>query len=336
MARPIDEFVAAWEALSGRDGGAGGWLGIPVAPSGTCRILAARKFPGNEEALLVCFPSATLPASEKLPDGRGFEVARADPSGDGKTWLALSRKESGNPELFAEMAGDVAGAMDAEAGRGELHALKALLRRVRMWQQFMGRDGQPLGPEAELGLMGELTFLTALLDEGVSEEAALEGWVGPDDAPQDFILGDGAVEAKATLSTSGFPVRIGSLEQLDDSVLSPLFLAAARFSRAESGESLPEAVERLAGRFAPETGASALFRERVFAAGFLDAHASRYTRRFLIEETRCFLVAEGFPRITPGSVPEGVGKAQYEIDLNRASAHGVGLTQALEKLGVLK
>lgn len=173
MARPIDEFVVAWDALSGRDSGSGGWLGIPVTPSGTCPILAARKFPGNEEAILVCFPFAGIPSAEKLPDGRGFEVVRADPKGDGKTWLALSRKESGNPELFAEMVGDVAGAMDAEAGRGESHALKALLRRVRMWQQFMGRDGQPLSPEAELGLMGELAFLSALLEAGVAEETAL-------------------------------------------------------------------------------------------------------------------------------------------------------------------
>lgn len=336
MARPIEEFVAAWEALSGRDCGAGGWLAIPVSPSGSCPILAARKFPGNEEAILVCFPSTGIPAAEKLPDGRGFEIVRADPNGDGKTWLALSRKESGNPELFAEMVGDVAGALDAEAGRGEAHALKALLRRVRMWQQFMGKDGQPLGPEAELGLMGELAVLTALLDAGVAEELVLEGWVGPDDAPQDFVLGDGAVEAKATLSTSGFPVRIGSLEQLDDSVLSPIYLSATRFSRAESGETLPEAVDGLAKRFEQDTGASALFRERIFAAGYLDAHANRYTRRFILVETRNFLVGEGFPRLTPGCVPEGVGKAQYEIDLNRASVHSVGLVPALTTLGVLK
>ena len=35
MPRPIDEFVAAWEALSG-SGAEAGWRGIPVARAGVC------------------------------------------------------------------------------------------------------------------------------------------------------------------------------------------------------------------------------------------------------------------------------------------------------------
>lgn len=99
----------------------------------------------------------------------------------------------------------------------------------------MSRGATSLSPEAELGLAGELAFVIALLDSEVPAEEVLKGWVGPDDAPQDFLLGDGAIEVKATMSSSGFPVKIGSLEQLDDSVASPLFLAAMRFSREERG-----------------------------------------------------------------------------------------------------
>ena len=44
------------------------------------------------------------------------------------------------------------------------------------------------------------------------------------------------------MSSSGFPVKIGSLEQLDDAVASPLFLAAVRFERIEGGATLPEMV----------------------------------------------------------------------------------------------
>ena len=51
MPRPIDEFGAAWEALSG-SGAEAGWCGIPVARAGVCELMAARRFPGNEEALL--------------------------------------------------------------------------------------------------------------------------------------------------------------------------------------------------------------------------------------------------------------------------------------------
>ena len=335
MARPIDEFVSAWVALSGRDSGEGGWRGIPVTPAGTCGLMAARRFPGNEEALLARFPSARLALSEHLPDGRGFEIVKADPNGDGKTWLALSRRESGSTDLFAEMVGDVAGAMDAAVPDGEEWVLKAMLRRVRMWQAFMGKGTRPLGPEAEVGLAGEIFFLSAILDAGVEADIALESWVGPDDAPQDFVLGDGAVEVKATVSSAGFPAKIGSLEQLDDSFLSPIFLTGIRFAVGESGSTLPERVAELEERLAADPAAVSVFRERTFAAGYADSHADKYTRRFLDKEAYVHVVAEGFPRLVRGSVPAGVSKAQYEIDLGRAAAHRTDLNAALQKLGVV-
>ena len=333
MPRPIDEFLTAWDALSGRHGAEGGWLGIAVAPAGNCDLMAGRHFPGNEEALLARFPTARLGSSERLPDGRGFEVVRADPCGDGKTWIALSRKESGSPELFAEMVCDVAGAMDSSVAEGEVAVLRTMLRRVRMWQQFMSRGSPPLGPEAELGLAGELSFMAVLLDSGVSPQETLAGWVGPDDAPQDFLLGDGAIEVKATMSSSGFLVKVGSLEQLDDSISSPLFLAAVRFAREEDGLCLPEMVAEVERRLEDEPGAVELLRERLMIAGYFEIHAGYYTRRFEPKERRILSVSEGFPRLTQGTVPVGVTHALYEINLDHAGDFLSDLDAALRQLG---
>jgi len=332
MPRPIDEFIAAWAALSG-NGEEGGWRGIPVAPAGACELMAARRFPGNEEALLARFPTARLGSSEKLPEGKGFEVVRADPFGDGRTWIALSRKESGSPELFAEMVGDVAGAMDTDAAEGEMAVLRTMLRRVRMWQQFMSRGAGTLSPEAELGLAGELYFMARLLDAGVSPNGLLRGWVGPDDAPQDFLLGDGAIEVKATMSSSGFPVKIGSLEQLDDAVLSPLFLAAVRFARGEGGATLPEMVAEVEQRLEDEPGAIDYLRERLMVAGYAEAHAGQYSRRFGPKESRVLAVIEGFPRLTSGVVPAGVTRAFYEINLDHAGDFLRDFDEVLTQLG---
>ncbi len=332
MPRPIDEFVAAWEALSGTDAEAG-WRGIPVARAGVCDLMAARRFPGNEEALLARFPTARPSSSDRLPEGKGFEVVRADPFGDGLTWIALSRKESGCPELFAEMVGDVVGAMDSAAPEGEVSVLKTMLRRVRMWQQFMSREAGPLGPEAELGLAGELFFMMLLLDAGVSYENVLSGWVGPDDAPQDFLLGNGAIEVKATMSSSGFPVKIGSLDQLDDAVASPLFLAAVRFAAGEGGSTLPDMVAEVIRRLVGEPGAADLLQERLMVAGYSEAHAGQYSRRFEPKEMRVLSVSEGFPRLTPGVVPAGVTRALYEINLDHAGDFLRNFEEVLVQLG---
>ncbi len=334
MARPIDEFVMAWAALSG-DSSEEGWRSIQVTPAGSCSLMAGRRFPGNEEALLAGFSSARLPPAEKLPEGQGFEVSRADPHGDGNTWIALTRKETGSQELFAEMVGDVAGAMDAVATEGEERLLRTLLTRVRSWQEFMRKGAQALSPEAEIGLVGELAFLKAVVESGVPASLAVEAWVGPLEGIQDFELGTGAVEVKATLSSQGFPAKIGSLEQLDDTPRSPLFVAGARFSQRESGSNLPEFAEAVRESLAGDGEALRMFTDRLLAAGLHETHADRYPRRFVLDRMRIVEVGEGFPRMVPGMVPAGIRRAVYEIDLDRAPGPEVGLVETLKRLGAL-
>jgi len=334
MARPIEEFVLAWSALSG-DAAAEGWRSIPVARAGRCALRAGRHFPGNEEALLAGFRDASVPSAERLPEGRGFEVSRADLHGDGKTWIALTRKESGSVELFAEMVGDVAGAMDAAVAGGDDAVLRALLTRVRAWQEFMRRGVQALSPEAELGLVGELAVIEGLLAAGLAPFAVVEAWVGPIGGVQDFNLGEGAIEVKATLSERSFPARIGSLEQLDDGARRPLFLAGVRFSQRESGRSLPDIAAQLSdllGRF-PETGQG--FSDRLLAAGYHVSHAANYRRHFSLEAVRVLEVGEGFPRLVRGDIPDAITRVKYEADIDRIPGANLGLGGALAKLGVV-
>lgn len=334
MARPTDEFLLAWEFLAG-DSTQDGWRSIPVARSGSCHLMAARRFPGNGESLLAHFPTVKIPVAEKLPDGHGFTIDRVDPHGDGKTWLALTRKESGSVELFVAMVGDVVGVMDVETASSEERLLTIFLGRVRAWQEFMRKGIQGLEPEAEIGLIGELSFLASMLDAGIPAFLAVESWVGPLDGIQDFEAGTGAVEVKATLSATGFPAKIGSLEQLDDSIRQPLFLAGVRLSQAASGRNLPEFVEHVHRLLNEDAEAQRVFADRLLAAGFFVAHAVRYSRRFSIVGMGVVEVKEGFPRLTHGTVPNGIRRAKYEIDFDRATGENLGPIGAFKKLGVL-
>ena len=281
------------------------------------------------------FPTAALPAAEKLPEGQGFNVERVDPYHDGKTWLALTRKASGGIDLFLSMVCDVSGALDAEAGADEQRLLRVFLGRVRAWQEFMRKGAQALSPEAEIGLIGELTLLSAIIEAGVPSALAIESWVGPLDGIQDFNLGTGAIEVKATLSPAGFPARIGALEQLDDSVRQPLFVAGARLRQTEGGQSLPDFVAALRSVVKGDAEAERLLAERLVAAGYFDAHADRYPRRFDLAGTRVIEVGQGFPRLTPGAVPAGILRAMYDIDLDKVPGENVGTEGALKKLGAL-
>ena len=335
MARPSNEFLLAWSSLTGSDTEPG-WQAISLTPAGPLQLQAGRRSPDNAEAVLVGFRTARL-ATSKLPEGQGFAIERVDPDGDGCIWLALTRKPAGSVELFAAMSCDVVGALDdtAAAGADEAKLFRIFISRVGAWQEFMRKGTQVLSPEAEIGLIGELTLLRAVIDAGIPAAQAIESWVGPFDGIQDFELGTGAVEVKATLSASGFPAKIGSLQQLDDSTRQPLFVAGTRLRQIESGQNLPAIVKTMRLSIQGEPEAEGLLAERLLAAGYIDAHADSYPRRFESAGTRVIEVADGFPRMTSGTVPAGILGARYEIDLDKAPGDNVGIDGALKRLGVI-
>ncbi|MFZ2208309.1 MAG: PD-(D/E)XK motif protein [Porticoccaceae bacterium] len=334
MARPSDEFVLAWNSLIGAAEGCG-WRTIPITAAGPCVLAAGRRFPGNEEALLAGFSSASIAAAEKLPEGQGFNVQRVDPHNGSQTWLALTRRSSGSIELFLAMVCDVADALDAAANSDEDRLLRVFLGRVRAWQEFMRKGAQALSPEAEIGLIGEITLLSAIIEAGVPAAIAIKSWVGPLDGIQDFELGTGALEVKATLAAAGFPARIGSLEQLDDSVRQPLFIVGARLRQAASGKTLPDFVCAQKAAINGDAEAERLLAERLLAAGYLDVHADGYSRRFDLAGMRVIEVGDVFPRLTSGCVPVGILRAMYEIDLEKVPSENIGTKEALKKLGAL-
>lgn len=336
MARQSKAFDLAWNSLSSTSDEAG-WRAISVGPAGSVAIHAGRRFPGNEEALLVSVGGASLPAAEKLPDGQGFAVERADPYQDGATWLALTRKNTGSLELFSAMACDVAGALDAavDEGADQSRLLRVFLGRVKAWQEFMRKGAQALSPEAEIGLFGELVVLAATIDAGVPPCLAVEAWMGPLDGVQDFELGVGAVEVKTTIATVGFTAQIGSLEQLDDSVRQPLFVAGVKLHQLSTGVSLPEIVASVRAKVALDTEATRLLSDRLIVASYRDAHMDRYTRRFETTELRLVEVTWAFPRLLHATVPLGVTRAIYDIDFDNASGPVWDLVSALKKLGAV-
>lgn len=336
MARPSNEFLLAWSSLTGA-GTEQGWQAISLPSAGMLKLRAGRRSPDNAEAVLVGFPTARLPTVGKLPEGQGFAVERVDPEGDGWLWLALTRKPAGSAEIFVAMSCDVIGALDdtVAASVDETKLMRVFISRVGAWQEFMRKGMQPLSPEAEIGLIGELTLLRAIIDAGVPAVQTIESWVGPLDGIQDFKLGTGALEVKATLSAIGFPAKIGSLEQLDDVTRQPLFVAGARLRQTESGQNLPTIVEAMRLSIEGDAEAKRLLTDRLLAAGYIDSHSDRYPRRFEQAETRVIQVVEGFPRMTSGTVPPGIMTARYEIDLDKVPGDNVGVDGALRKLGAI-
>jgi hypothetical protein len=330
-----EEMLAIWRPLAG-DILDEGWRSIAVAEYGGCRLRAARNSPGNEEALLIGFPSLKLPAMNQLPNGHGFRVEKTTLGevGRGHNWLALVREPAGSLDLFNSMVVDVLTTIQASSDAKEELIFQRYLGRIRAWQDFMRRGREGLSAEEELGLIGELNILCQLIEAGMSFFNSVDAWKGPLDGLHDFELGSGSIEVKATIAGEGFPACIDSLEQLDDSLRYPLFLAGVKLHLSEEGKNLVQYINLLRQKFSSDPATLRAFNNGLMHVGYLDAHQKRYTRGFGLTELVIHRVDEYFPRLTPFNTPLGVLRARYEIDLGLVQSQRTGLDQALQELGV--
>lgn len=329
----VDELAAAWRALAD-EAASDGWRTIPVASGAPCPVLAGRHFPGNDEALILGFK--TPAPANNLPEGRGFTVAEARiKTGQPEIkWFALTRQPSGSLDLFLKVATDVIDLIRSHKGANDGRLFQVFIRRLRAWQAFMERSSESvLSAESELGLLGELVFLESLLQKGMAADTVIDAWLGPLDGLQDFQFRSGAIEVKATVTAGSFRATIGSLDQLEDSPLGPLFLAGVRMALAESGFSLPELVERIRGLLGAEATALPAFEDRLIHAHYLASHAESYMRRFRTSGIRVMAIKDGFPRITRETVPGAVLDARYKLDLDRVAGFDVPLDTVLELFG---
>ena len=331
----MEDLRAAWRALAGAERGEG-WQTIPVKIRAPCSLSAARRMPGGEEAVLIGFRGVRSLPDARLPQGHGFEVIRLDddPTGGDHLVVALARRSGGSTELFAMMAEDLVGLLDDWATPREHTVYRRFLARIRAWQDFMNRHRESvLSAENEQGLFGELVLLERLVEASLPPRDILDGWQGPVDGVQDFILGSGGIEVKTTLSVGEFSATVSSLEQLDDNLRQPLFVAATRLALHSSGMTLPEMVAVVRGYFDGDREVLETFDIRLMQAGLLGSTLSRYTRRFLHVSSAILRVQGDFPRLTRANVHPVVRKARYEIDLDLAGAEEVELERALYLMG---
>lgn len=299
------------------------WEGIPAPTSNlnvlrvdeTCSVDAFWAV-GPEGEYLFLVEGLTAEAGVEMP---AFDAIRitvgADRGGLGKSCLLLRLLVAEEWELFFALCSDLVRALSTS---GPETGLSAVAARLVQWVAFLrpGRE-RALSCEAIRGLFGELTFLESRLAPACGWDAAVEGWGGPMGMAQDFAVGGMAVETKTKLANARREVRISSEDQLV-SKAGKLFLHVLTLTVAgeaeEGGLSLAELVERIRAALAGNQHMVEALENRLLAAGYADS--SVYEReRFLVTEEETYQVAEGFPRIVPEGLPQGVRRVTYGLDL---------------------
>ncbi len=335
MAHPNKDLLIAWSSLLG-DESKEGWRFIPLQQSGPLQIMVGRTSPHNMESVLIGFPNKRKSNKDDLPSGQGFLVEFAQLDENNNTWLAITRSPQGNIELFESMSYDVVNALDEAVNNNidEEKLYQLCISRIRAWQEFMRKGGQVLSPESEIGLFGELILLKSLIDLGLLKKIVLDSWVGPLNKIQDFELGTGAIEVKSTISSNRFQLKIGSLEQLDDSIRQPLYIAAIRLHQIDAGVNLTELIFSIKNLLSDDRTVERIFSEKLLEAGYIEIHAPLYIRKFKLAELKIISIDNNFPRLLTSNVPKGIIRATYDLDLDKILINEVEIFEMLQKLGV--
>jgi hypothetical protein len=326
-------LIKAWRALSDRLDGED-WRFVRLTELGSVEVEAARHFPGSREAVLLALPALERVDLGVLPKGRGFEVSvvHDDDAFPARFVVALSRESEGNPDIFSVVAVDVIRLVEECRLDTPADVLHRFLSRVRDWQTFMERSHRLLSADRQVGLLGELVLLAALVRSELGA-AALRSWKGPLRAAFDFQLRDTGIEVKSTAKRGPFVAQISSIEQLDNDCAT-LFLCGLRFEEHEDGVSLPDVVADLREKLR-EAGSARGFDALLMTAGYLDQHAEHYGRRLTLADAKVFEVADDFPRLTKAMMPAAIRSASYALDIDAIIARPLGLSQFLSSLNLV-
>lgn len=195
-------------------------------------------------------------------------------------------------------------------------AFAVTLAHLKRWKAFLaGRNARLLTPEEVRGLIAELHTLRRLYADTLSQADAVEAWCGPDDAHQDFIFGNRAIEVKALSGRERNAVRISSEDQLE-ALVDNLFLLTLRLIDSVDGASSRSLNELIADIESELSDADAIEGFAIKVSGMGYAPLKEYDfPRFSLSGLQGYRVTEGFPRLIRSELPGGVMKVAYDIKL---------------------
>ena len=297
------------DALAG-SAGRGGWLVRLAHPAASCPLLAGLEIASRRRAVLLRLPRRALPSRRSWPRSKGLEPLAVVI--EGRDHFGVVLKESRFADVFSALAEDLLRRVTS-SGTPEEQA-RAFLGQLGRWQKFLAAALDGLGDEAQRGLWGELHFFREQLFPSLGAQAVMS-WTGGKRAQQDFQFERAAVEVKTTLAKQPQVVRITSERQLDDTNWPALFLTVIALDvREQGGETLAALIASLRRTLGSEPAPQEHFEDALLAAGYLDAHESKYMERgYIVRSQNSFRVKRGFPRLVERDVADGIGDVNYGL-----------------------
>ena len=248
-----------------------------------------------------------LPSSKSIVVTKGYRT-------DGRWTLSFVLMRNEQDSVFELLCADLI--YYSQASDNEVSALNLIVKRFKQWNKLLEHQRTNLMDESNRkGLLGELIYLCKVIDSGYPVLSAVQGWVGPDGADQDFVYADSWYELKS-VGVSATSVKISSLEQLANSDYGELVVMLIdKCAPEHSGAvSLGEQVDRIFSRVNEDDDVHALLENKLIRYGFIDLPEYR-EQKYICSGEIHYRVEAGFPRLTVNNVVPQIIEAQYSISL---------------------
>ena len=289
-----------------------------VVPALNHDVFVGELRPGKERVLIleVRGEHSGLPLRRHSSKGLKVEV---DATQADLVRIRLTSTAHADASLFAELALDVVATLSFDPGIG---VANRVLNRIASWQNFFAAKRDDFSLDRAAGLFSEIHVLSQVFVPVLGPSTAVAAWCGPDPAVQDFQVAALAMEVKSFRGTGPGQLVISSERQLDPIGVDDLFLAYLRLDQRQdgAGSTLLESINSLRDVLTDFAPALDLFEQRLLSYGWLDSFAEYRTERYGVRASEAFRVVEGFPRIAPASLPNGVGRVSYSVDRSAIEA----------------
>lgn len=259
-------------------------------------------------------PVLLLVIAEAAPNPGKFEALSVHEyrREDGRWSYTIRLSDLKLSPLFALLCADL---IDATEKVSPDQGAMQFFARLRRWKALLANGSAGLSEQETRGLLAELYVFSELLAPRFGLETTALGWAGPEAEEQDFRIEESSFEVKA-LATGKTRIRISSLRQLD-TLTASLRLLAVPLNPSSGCEafSLETMVAKIREGLGESSPGRFAFEAKLLLAGYSKSDGA-IRKTYSIGEPLCYDVMQGFPTLTPATVPSGVVEASYTIDLS--------------------
>lgn len=261
----------------------------------------------------------------KIPNLEGIEINKIII--DDISRLIFTLKDKDQAEIFYDLCVNLVRSTNQVLSNDKAHII--ILKRLKRWQQFLKNSNSGILKEQAIkGLIGELLFLKEKLIKSYDIDGAINAWIGPEGNPQDFAINDLAIEVKCQLGGSRPTIKISSADQLCPQLPKMLLYVVTLSKTTHDNDkkiNLPILISEIEQLIELQNSQLTVrFNDLLDQVGY--SYSDQYNDfNYIFTDEQGYRVVDGFPRLIPNDLCDGIERINYTIKLNECKDYKINL-----------